>query len=179
MSTQTYNQGGFYGFAKNVYRAGRRAYEAVKPYAKIIGAFIIELNNEKYNISMKDVGPETEKLLMFIEKYRLDKLHEIIRDADWTITAPYQHIPYLDLKLIVGEPIDPQLVDEIVESLQEYGQVSHNIETYGDNYIEQFMVLGNRTRLDEVFEGLKMLDKAYHKGQFNYVYSSAWDNEHY
>jgi len=53
------------------------------------------------------------------------------------------------------------VVDEIVESLQDYGQVSHNLEAYGDNYIEQFMMLGNRTTLD--------------KGQFNYVYSSAWE----
>jgi hypothetical protein len=166
---------GFFGFVKEAYNTGKKAYQAVRPYVKAVAAFILELEGEKYKIAMNDVGPETEKLLKFIEKYRLDKLHEIIRDANWTLTAPYSSFPYLDLKIVTGEQIDPSLVQEIIERLQEYGQAAYNTEFYGEDYIEEFYVNGNRQILEDVYEGLILLDQAYHKGQFHYVYSSAWE----
>jgi hypothetical protein len=171
----TQNNQGFFGFVRGAYNIGKKAFQAAKPYVKAVAAFILELEGEKYKIAMKDVGPETEKLLKFIEKYRLDKLHEIIRDANWTLTAPYSDFPYLDLKIVTGAQIDPSLVQEIIERFQEYGQAAYNTEFYRENYIEEFYLSSTRQMMEEVYEGLILLDEAYHKGQFHYIYSSAWE----
>lgn len=141
----------------------------------LVAPFTEKLQNEGYNISLRIGGPAKKELLDIIQRYHLDKLHHAIIDTglEWRILAPHEDDKTLQLEILSANGIG--LRNGIDAALKEYGNVDHTTYKTELGVIDQYTVAGHPRLLIEVYEGLIYLDEKIHKGEFHYVYDSAWE----